>query len=130
MVLKAQKHKQERLNGIKIFHNVIKTGIEKELNHYFLGSSDEVLSKMKNLYKKYPKIIIEVWGLPLADVKTITEQVRLKRDEIEKSDVLWVGLGMPKQERLINMIEDFNISKIGVGAVFEWVAETKDKHLL
>ena len=49
----------------------------------------------------------------------------LKRDEIEKSDVLWVGLGMPKQERLINMIEDFNISKIGVGAVFEWVAETK-----
>ena len=80
----------------------------------------------KNLYKKYPKIIIGgSWAPPLADVKTITEQVRLKRDEIEKSDVLWVGLGMPKQERLINMIEDFNISKIGVGAVFEWVAETK-----
>ena len=125
--LRLKKHKQERLNGIKIFHNVIKTGIEKELNHYFLGSSDEVLSKMKkNLYKKYPKIIIGgSWAPPLADVKTITEQVMLKRDEIEKSDILWVGLGMPKQERLINMIEDFNTSKIGVGAVFEWVAETK-----
>ena len=35
---------------------------------------------------------------------------------------------MPKQEELISMIEDFNISKIGVGAVFEWVAETKNKH--
>ena len=32
---------------------------------------------------------------------------------------------MPKQEELISMIEDFDISKIGVGAVFEWVAETK-----
>ena len=125
--LRLRKHKQERLNGAKIFHNVIKTGIDKNLTHYFLGSSDDVLTKMKtNLYKKYPQIIIDgTWAPPLADVKTITEQVRLKRDEIEKSDILWVGLGMPKQEELISMIEDFNISKIGVGAVFEWVAETK-----
>ena len=125
--LRLKKCKQERLNGAKIFHNVIKTGIDKNLTHYFLGSSDDVLTKMKkNLYKKYPQIIIDgTWAPPLADVKTITEQVRLKRDEIEKSDILWVGLGMPKQEELISMIEDFDISKIGVGAVFEWVAETK-----
>ena len=125
--LRLRKHKQERLNGAKIFHNVIKTGIDKNLTHYFLGSSDDVLTKMKkNLYKKYPQVIIDgTWAPPLADVKTITEQVRLKRDEIEKSDILWVGLGMPKQEELISMIEDFDISKIGVGAVFEWVAETK-----
>ncbi len=125
--LRLRKYKQERLNGAKIFHNVIKTGIDKNLTHYFLGSSDDVLTKMKkNLYKKYPQIIIDgTWAPPLADVKTITEQVRLKRGEIEKSDILWVGLGMPKQEELISMIEDFSISKIGVGAVFEWVAETK-----
>ena len=125
--LRLRKCKQERLNGAKIFHNVIKTGIDKNLTHYFLGSSDDVLNKMKKkLYKKYPKIIIGgSWAPPLADVKTIADQVRLKRDEIEKFDVLWVGLGMPKQEELISTIEDFNISKIGVGAVFEWVAETK-----
>jgi len=32
---------------------------------------------------------------------------------------------MPKQEQLINLLQNLEIVKIGVGAVFEWVAGTK-----
>ena len=50
---------------------------------------------------------------------------------IEKNaDIVWVSLGFPKQEEFI-----FELSKknkmasnlVGVGAVFEWVAQTKTK---
>ena len=32
---------------------------------------------------------------------------------------------MPKQEQFINLLDDLETIKIGVGAVFEWVAGTK-----
>ena len=43
---------------------------------------------------------------------------------------MWVSLGFPKQEEFIYILNDKNIGNfnlIGIGAVFEWVAETKIK---
>lgn len=125
--LKLKKIKQERLNGSKILYKVIEAGLEKGTKHYFLGSSNLVLSKMVNNLKiKYPDIQIGgLYSPPIGSVEEIIDSTLININEIKKSDILWVGLGMPKQEQLINLLQNLEIVKIGVGAVFEWVAGTK-----
>ncbi len=125
--LNFNKIKQERLNGAKIFFRVIEEGLSKNLKHYFLGSTDEVLLKMtKNLKKKYPEINIAGYFSPPVGTAYYIKQQSLKElKQIEECDILWVGLGMPKQEQFINLLGDLETIKIGVGAVFEWVAGTK-----
>ena len=50
---------------------------------------------------------------------------------IEKNpDVVWVSLGFPKQEEFINMLKkkyEIHSNLVGIGGVFEWIAETKIK---
>ena len=41
------------------------------------------------------------------------------------TDILWVGLGMPKQEVVMHHLKQRNLNIVGIGAVFEWVAGTK-----
>ena len=46
------------------------------------------------------------------------------------ADIIWVSLGFPKQELFIDTLcyeLDTSINFVGIGAVFEWVAETKKK---
>ena len=45
-------------------------------------------------------------------------------------DIIWVSLGFPKQEEFIDLLmsgEKLDSNIVGVGAVFDWVAETKIK---
>ena len=125
--LNLKKIKQERLNGSKILYKVIEAGLNRGTKHYFLGSSNLVLSKMiNNLKIKYPDIQIGgFYSPPVGSVEEIMKSTLINLDEIKKSDILWVGLGMPKQEQLISQLKNVEIVKIGVGAVFEWIAGTK-----
>ena len=48
----------------------------------------------------------------------------------QNADVIWVSLGFPKQEEFILTLKNkykINSNIVGIGAVFEWVAETKVK---
>ncbi len=125
--LKFNKIRQERMNGSKIFYKAIEAGLQRGTKHYFLGSSDEVLSKMiLNLKDKYPELQIGgYFSPPIGTLNEIEEKTLIHLGDIEKCDILWVGLGMPKQEKLISLLRDIKIVKIGVGAVFDWVAGTK-----
>ena len=82
---------------------------------------------INNLRLKYPSINICGYWSPMADLDTILEETNTKISEINKSDVLWVGLGLPKQEELIYKLSNVQTNTLGIGAAFEWVAGTK-KH--
>ena len=127
--LRLNKIKQERLNATKVLYKVIESGLDSNKKHYFLGSSEIVLKSMiNNLRLKYPSInICGYWSPPMADLDTILEETNTKISEINKSDVLWVGLGLPKQEELIYKLSNVQTNTLGIGAAFEWVAGTK-KH--
>tara|TARA_B100001121_G_scaffold186385_1_gene162758 strand:+ start:276 stop:1010 length:735 start_codon:yes stop_codon:yes gene_type:complete len=126
------KNNQKRVDGFNVLHETIKMGIDKNQSHYFFGSNTNVVNLMiDNLKKKYPKInIAGYYCPPVLSYKNLSEGEFIK-DMIEKNaDIVWVSLGFPKQEEFI-----FELSKknkmasnlVGVGAVFEWVAQTKTK---
>ena len=126
------KNKQERVDGYNVFHKTIEKGLENNLSHYFFGSDEEIINKLKSkLIKKYPDInIIGYTCPPFLNYKDLTKDYYI-RDLIEKKpDVVWVSLGFPKQEEFIDMLlkyNDIESNFAGIGAVFEWTAGTKVK---
>jgi len=126
-IMKRRGYDQERLNGMKILLNTIELGLKTKTKHFFLGSSPEVLARLKTQLKvKYPEALIE--GTLSPPFGTNDEIIKFIDNNISKfinTDILWVGLGMPKQEVVMHHLKQRNLNIVGIGAVFEWVAGTK-----
>lgn len=117
-----------RLHGPDLLLNSCEFGQDKNWRHFFYGGKDgvpEVLSK--NLIKKYPKI--QIAGTYSPPFRRLTEQEDLQIIQMineSNPDIVWVGLGLLKQEQWIAE----HLSKvharwmIGVGAAFDFYAGT------
>ena len=126
------KNDQNRVDGFKVFHKTIENGLNEEMTHYFYGSNKKVINLMiQNLELLYPKIKIAGFFCPPFKSYLELSEEKYVRDLIHKNaDVVWVSLGFPKQEEFIYELKNkYQITSnlVGVGAVFEWVAETKIK---
>ncbi len=94
--------------------------------HFFYGSTAETLAKMTaNLARKYPSTVIVGSYAPPFRSPTVSEESRILA-EIRKTkpDLIWVGLGAPKQEYW--MADHWDQLKpavlLGVGAAFDFYA--------
>jgi len=126
-IMKIRGLNQERLNGMKILLNTIEKGLNTKTKHYFLGSSFEVLEKLKKqLNSQYPEVLIEgTLSPPFGSEEEIIKFIDKNKNKFMNTDILWIGLGMPKQEVIMNHLKQMNLKIAGIGAVFEWVAGTK-----
>jgi N-acetylglucosaminyldiphosphoundecaprenol N-acetyl-beta-D-mannosaminyltransferase len=85
---------------------------------------------IEKLEKMFPNI--QIIGYICPDQMT-AEELALKYKEDFQSistDIVWVSLGFPKQEKFIKKIcdeVDSNTNFVGIGGVFDWVAGTKKK---
>lgn len=93
--------------------------------HYFYGSTPETLSLLKEkLAEKYPHL--QIAGMVSPPFKRLSEEEDLA--EIQKinasgADIIWVGLGAPKQENWMYDHKDKVCGvMIGVGAGFDYHA--------
>ena len=127
------KNQQKRVDGYNIFYKTIETGLKNNLSHYFFGSNEKVVKKLKlSLLKKYPNINILGHSCPpLLNYEDLVKE-EFVNELVEKNpDIVWVSLGFPKQEEFINLLlkNNNNIESnfAAVGAVFEWAAGTKIK---
>jgi len=126
------KNKQKRVDGYNIFHKTIEKGLGNNLSHYFFGSDEKTIVKLKaRLLDKYPNI--NILGHSCPPVMGFEDLVleNYVRDLKEKNaDIVWVSLGFPKQEEFIDLLlknNDINSNFAGIGAVFEWSAGSKIK---
>ncbi len=126
------KNKQKRVDGYNIFHRTIEKGLEENISHYFFGSNELIIKKLKSkLLSKYPNINISGYSCPpFLDYVDLIDNNYIA-DLIEKKpDIVWVSLGFPKQEEFIDLLLKKNMIEsnfVAVGAVFEWSAGTKIK---
>ena len=126
------KNEQKRVDGYNIFHRTLEKGLKNNLTHYFFGSDELIIKKLKSeLLKKYPNLII--LGHTCPPYLNYEELVHdeFVNDLIEKKpDIVWVSLGFPKQEEFIDLLlknNNLDSNFAAVGAVFEWSAGTKIK---
>lgn len=111
-----------RTTGPDVMDMVIKMGIKKGYKHYFYGSTEETLKLLKiNLEKNFKGI--KIVGTKASVFRALTEDEDKKLiDELNilKPDVIWVGLGAPRQEIFMFEHKDKIDSSlmVGVGGAF------------
>jgi N-acetylglucosaminyldiphosphoundecaprenol N-acetyl-beta-D-mannosaminyltransferase len=128
---------QGRASGPDILKMIIEDLRYSHLSHYFYGSTPLVLEKLIEEVKKLnPKIkIAGFFSPPLRKAKKIFEPLdseELKELEmINKAspDLIWVGLGAPKQEiTMYRYCSKLNSGvMIGVGAAFDFLSGNKKR---
>ena len=102
-------------------------GREVSLRHYLLGSTPETLQKLQHsLESRYPGVrIVGSYSPPF---RTMTpEELQKQDDEIRASgaEIVWVGLGTPKQDYEAARLASVGIMCAAVGAAFDFSAGTK-----
>lgn len=111
----------QRITGQDYMHEVFKNGYK----HFFYGSTQETLDKMKNVLKKqYPNInIVGMYSPPFRDLNGEEDCEIIDIINGTNPDFVWVGLGAPKQEYwMYNHREKINGLMVGVGAAFDYYA--------
>lgn len=120
---KLKGHKSmSRTTGPDVMDEIFKLSQQKGYKHYFYGSSNETISLMiQNLKKEYPDLIIV--GSKESVFRSLTNQEDQDLvTEINRlnPDIIWVGLGAPRQEIWMNKHRTKIESSlmIGVGGAF------------
>lgn len=122
----------ERCAAPDIMPLVFEESVKQGKTHYFYGGKDTgVLEKLKtNLERNYPGI--QIVGMYSPPFRSLTEEEDKKICDIINNlhpDLLWVGIGAPKQEIWMwNHREKIKKTvMLGVGAGFDFLAGTLDK---
>ncbi len=118
----------ERVCGIDLMPAVIERGIARGMRHYLLGSTPEVLAKLEQkLRERFPDIRLVGSAGPFGDQGALDAVV----PQIRAADphVVWCAFGAPKQELWMhrNATALAPALVLGVGAAFEFHAETKKR---
>lgn len=118
-----------RVYGPELMQNICDISLKKGYRHYFYGSTQATQNKLQEkLSNKYPGLIISGSFSPPFRTLTKDEDDKIV-EEINRSnsDIVWVGLGSPKQDLWMYRHRDrLNTPvMIGVGAAFDFLAEIK-----
>ena len=116
----------ERVTGPDLMEEMFVRGqAGNELKHYFYGGTQDTLDKLKVILEnKYPNL--QVAGMYSPPFRTLTEKE--KREDVERinqseADIIWVGLGAPKQENWMHEHKGKLCGvSVGVGAGFDYHA--------
>jgi N-acetylglucosaminyldiphosphoundecaprenol N-acetyl-beta-D-mannosaminyltransferase len=92
--------------------------------HYFYGGSDGVAEAMRaEMLRRFPRLQIVGTHEPPFRALTLEEEQRLIGDiRAARPDMIWVGLGSPKQDRFMaEMLPKLDVTLMaGVGAAFNF----------
>jgi N-acetylglucosaminyldiphosphoundecaprenol N-acetyl-beta-D-mannosaminyltransferase len=93
-------------------------------SHFFYGGAEGVAEQLaEHLKQKYPRLkIAGTYCPPFRNLTPQEEEEVIANINSHKPDILWVGLGAPKQEKWINqhLGKIQTTAMIGVGAAFDF----------
>lgn len=120
---------QQRVYGPELMRRSLADTVERGWRHYFYGSTPETLAALESAVSlSDPDAIIVGSYSPPFRTLTPEETDAVAADILSKgTDVVWVGLGMPKQELWMHEVRGLlpGVALVGVGAAFDFIAGTK-----
>lgn len=129
----AGRRDAERVYGPDLLHRVCDLGRAIGLRHAFLGGAPGVAARMAAaLGRLYPGLAVtlaETLPFRPSGHRPVAgeDEAALNALAQAPADVLWVGLGTPKQELWMQANRDHAAATVmvGVGAAFDFIAGTK-----
>lgn len=117
-----------KVSGKDLMDATFKVSEDKQYSHYFYGCSESTIELLQEKLKaKYSKLEIKgAVSPPFQPIEKFDiDELADELNELEPT-FFWCGLGAPKQERLIALLQPKLTSTIcvGVGLSFEYIAGT------
>jgi N-acetylglucosaminyldiphosphoundecaprenol N-acetyl-beta-D-mannosaminyltransferase len=120
-----------RVCGSDLLNEVCAFGVPRKFRHYFYGASPKVVEQLiDRLQKRHPGLCVAGYRSPPFRPLTAAEDAGdIAAINEAEPDFVWVGLGMPKQEKwMVEHLGKINATAlIGVGAAFDFHAGTKPR---
>ena len=129
-----------RMKGISTLRTVsgywlIRALLNSDLSHYFYGSDPvSMKSLINNIKADFPGARIAGYASPpVLRAEEIKDNILIEKDIQEinllKPDIVWIGISSPKQDYLAYYFHKHlnHGLMIGVGGVFDYLAETRRK---
>jgi N-acetylglucosaminyldiphosphoundecaprenol N-acetyl-beta-D-mannosaminyltransferase len=118
----------DRVYGPDLMLNVMDRGREHGLKHYLLGSTEPVLRGLEAaLDQRCPGI--DIVGVESPPFRLLTEDEsaeQAKRILQSEAEIVWVGLGTPKQDvEIARLAQEVSAVHLAVGAAFDFVSGNK-----
>ncbi|WP_206214847.1 WecB/TagA/CpsF family glycosyltransferase [Adlercreutzia sp. ZJ176] len=115
----------ERTTGPDLMLALFEGARQHPLRHYFYGSSQRTLDALSAaLEADYPDVrVAGMFSPPFRELTPEEDAGHVEMMNAADPDVVWVGLGAPKQERWMAAHEGrVNALMVGVGAAFDYLA--------
>lgn len=118
----------EKVSGKDFMDLIFSVSVQEGYSHFFYGSTSATIEKIQqNLRQQYPGIVIlGAVSPPFQPLEAFdTDSLAGELNRL-KPTFFWCGLGAPKQERLMALLQPKLESTIcaGVGLAFEYFAGT------
>jgi N-acetylglucosaminyldiphosphoundecaprenol N-acetyl-beta-D-mannosaminyltransferase len=119
---------KRRVTGTDLMLEFLERSNEKGYKNFFYGDTDETLGALRaKLTERFPSLQISgTYSPPFHKLTPEEEEREIELINQSGADVLWVALGLPKQERWMYKHRDkLNVPvMVGVGAAFKFSAGT------
>lgn len=119
MLARLHGHKvRKRLTGPELVWEFCKATSAKGYKHFFYGDTEETLQLLADkLQKAFPSLqIVGLHSPPFRPLSPEEDEAVVREINQAGPDVLWVGLGAPKQERWLHEHRDRLSVPVAVGA--------------
>jgi N-acetylglucosaminyldiphosphoundecaprenol N-acetyl-beta-D-mannosaminyltransferase len=117
---------KERISGADLMKEFFKLSEKNNFSNYFYGDTNETLNLLnKKVKKDFPNLkIVGTYSPPFRELSETEENKIIERINNSNADVLWVALGLPKQEKWIyKNREKLKVPVVvGVGAAFKFLS--------
>ena len=117
----------QKVSGPDLMPEMFKLSEEKGYTHYFYGSTEVTLEKLKQaLAIRYPNLkIVGMYSPPFRPLTEEEDAKIIQQINNAAPDFIWIGLGAPKQEQWMYAHRDKVCGiMLGVGAGFDFHAGT------
>lgn len=114
-----------RVRGPSFFTETLDRSQGTGIRHYFFGTDEAVLDELiAQVHELYPEAIVV--GASAPDFRSDPAELAAQLPSTitkETADIVWVGLGSPKQDFVADIIAaERGVMTAGVGAAFDFVA--------
>jgi N-acetylglucosaminyldiphosphoundecaprenol N-acetyl-beta-D-mannosaminyltransferase len=120
-----------RVCGSDLLDEVCAYGVSRKFRHYFYGASPKVVEQLiDQLQQRHPGLcVVGHRSPPFRPLTPAEDAMDIAAINEAEPDFVWVGLGMPKQEKwMVEHLGKVNATAlIGVGAAFDFHAGTKPR---
>lgn len=113
-----------RYNGPILQLDASRYGVSRSWRHYYIGGTNGSAAEMgRRLKEQFPNMIVAgIYEPPFRPLSALERANLITDIQDTRADIVWVGLGLIKQEAMIaDLLEDARVPwMVGVGGAFDY----------